>query len=99
MKGSVAMSDERRVTLTNFSKKVGQYVADTKSGAVTLTQRGEAVAVLIDIDEYRRLTEMEEQAEDLYWTVVALRQDIEWARQGRPTVPLAEVERRVHDHD
>lgn len=87
---------EHRVSLTNFSKKVGQYVTSAQSGPITLTQRGEDVAVLVDIDAYRKLTEMEEQAEDLYWTVVALRQDLEWTRNGRQTVPLSEVERRSH---
>jgi len=87
---------EHRVSLTNFSKKVGQYVTSAKSGPITLTQRGEDVAMLVDIDAYRKLTEMEEQAEDLYWTVVALRQDLEWTHNGSPTVPLTEVERRAH---
>ena len=97
MGGSVAMADGQRVPLTSFSKKVGQYVANAKSGPITLTQRGEAVAVLVDIDSYRTLSEMEEQAEDLYWTVVALRQELEWMHNGRPTVALAEIEHRAHD--
>ena len=40
---------------------------------------------------------MEEQAEDLYWTILALRRNLEWERAGKPLILLAEVERRVHD--
>lgn len=92
-------TDEHRVSLSDLGRKLSQYVQDTKTGPVTVTQRGKPVAVLVDFSDYRTLTEMEEQAEDLYWTVVALRQDTEWRKAGKPTVPLAEVERRAHGRD
>lgn len=87
--------DEVRVPLTDFQRKVSMFVARVKDQTLTLTRSGEPVAVLMGVDEFRRLVDLEEQAEDLYWTVVALRQDIEWQRTNRPTVPLEEVEARA----
>ena len=87
--------DEVRVSLTDFQRKVSRFVAGVKDQTLTLTRSGEPVAVLMDVDEFRHLVELEEQAEDLYWTVVALRQDIEWQRANRPTVSLEEVEARA----
>lgn len=97
--GATAMSDERKIPLTEFSRRVSKYVDSAKEGPLTVTKMGQDVAVLVDIEEYRKLMELEEEAEDLYWTVVALREDVEWQRSGRPTVSLAEVEKRAHGRD
>ena len=94
---AVVDTEERRVSLSDFGRKLSRYVQDAKEGPLTVTHRGKPIAVLVDFTEYRSLLEMEEQAEDLYWTVVALRRSLEWERAGKPTVALAEVERRAHD--
>lgn len=91
--------DELRVPLAGFQRKVNTFVARAKEQPVTLTRNGQPVAVLLGIDLFRRLTEAKEQAEDTYWTVVALRQNIEWRSAGRPTVALEEVEARERGRD
>ncbi len=78
------MDEEHRVSLSDLSKKLSRYVHDIKDGPVTVTQRGEPVAVLIDFAEYRTLLEMEEQAEDWYWTVVALPRNLEFLKSPTP---------------
>lgn len=100
MGGTLAVADdELRVPLTDFQRKVSALVARAKEQPLTLTRNGQPVAVLLDIDVFHRMIEVEEQAEDIYWTVVALRQDIEWHRAGRPTVPLEELEARERGRD
>ncbi len=96
---TAAMSDEVRVPLTQFTRKMSQYLSQIDDGPVTLTQRGEPIAVVVNIEEFKELSGLEERAEDLYWTVVALREELEWQRANRPLVSLAEVERRSHEHD
>ena len=91
--------EELRVSVTEFARKVSAFVDQASSHPMTLTRNGQPVAVLMDFAVYRKLSEMEEQAEDLYWTVVALRQDIEWRHSGQPTVPLKEVEARGRARD
>lgn len=100
MGGSAAVADDEvRVPLTEFQRKLGSFVDQAKEQPLTLTRNGQPVAVLLDFETYRTLAEIEEQAEDIYWTVVALRQEIEWHRTGRPTVPLEEVEARERGRD
>ena len=92
--------DDTRAPVSHLSHSAGKLLNAAKtSGPVTLTRHGQPVAVLLDYDAYRRLHDMEEQAEDLYWTVVAIRQDHEWALEGRPTVSLKEVEARARGRD
>lgn len=55
--------------------------------------------MVVNIEEFKELSGLEERAEDLYWTVVALREELEWQRANRPLVSMAEVERRSHEHD
>lgn len=96
MGATAVMNDgDKRISVSEFARKVSSFVATAKDQPITLTKNGEAVAVLVDFESYRELAELEATAEDLYWTVVALRQEIEWAKQGRPTVPLSEVEARA----
>nr|WP_243239422.1 type II toxin-antitoxin system prevent-host-death family antitoxin [Sulfobacillus harzensis] len=97
--GATAVDDEHRVSLSDLNRKLSRYVHDIKDGPVTVTQRGEPVAVLVDFAEYRALLDMEDQAEDLYWTVVALRRSLEFIKSPKPLVSRVEVERRARDHD
>ncbi len=96
---AVASDDEIRVPLGEFARRVSTFVSQAKQQPLTVTKNGRPVAVLVDFDVFRKLTEMEEKAEDLYWTVMALRQEVEWVKAGRPTVPLEEVEARRHVSD
>lgn len=97
--GSLAMSDTPQVPIAEFARRLHRLVADTTQGPITITRAGKPVAVLVGIDMYRSMAELEEVVEDLYWAVVALRHDAEWRRLGKPTVPLAEVEARAHGRD
>ena len=96
---AVADRDEQRVSITEFARKVSQFVAGVSDEPITLTKQGRPVAVLISFEAYRNLAELEERAEDLYWTVVALRSYIQWMKDGFPTVALEEAEARARDRD
>lgn len=96
------MSDDRDVTqipVTDFARQLRRVMAEAKKRPVELTKNGKPVAVLLDIERYRELEDQEDVAEDLYWTVVALRQDIEWVKAGMPTVGLNEVVSRSRGSD
>lgn len=98
----IAVPDDRgvtRVPMSGFVRKWTHYLEETKDGPVELTRNGQPIAVILDYEDYRKLQAHEETAEDLYWTVVALRQDLEWRRAGQPTVSLAEVVSRESDGD
>lgn len=98
--GTAVREGDHEVPLTRLQRQVGRYVHGALDGPITVTERGKPIAVLIDFDEYRSLVDLEEQAEDLYWTVVALRRQIEWEkRSDKSLIPLAEVEQRANDRD
>lgn len=46
---TAAMSDEGRVPLTPFTRKMRQYLSQIDDGPVTLTERGEPIAVVVNI--------------------------------------------------
>ena len=100
--GGVAVGERREgpeVAVGTFAQSVGRFIKEALDEPVTLTNRGKAVAVVMGIDQYRRLEELEETSEELYWSVVAMRQDIEWNLAGRPTVSLEEVVFRAGGQD
>lgn len=94
--GVIATDDDgRQVSVSELQRQVSRLVSEAKDRPVTVTRDGRPVAVMISIDEYRRLNELEEQVEDLYWTALAMRRDLEWRASGCPTVPLGEIETRL----
>lgn len=55
------MSDiqsDRQVTSTDFQQAVGAYMEQSAKGPVFITKHGRPVRVLIDIDEFARLSEL-----------------------------------------
>lgn len=84
-----------RVPLSQFVRQCSRFVSQVTDEPVTLTKNGSPVAVLVNFQEFRKMAEVEERLEDLYWTVVAMRADLEWRRSGGKTVPLAEAEERA----
>jgi hypothetical protein len=61
-----------------------------------------ALDVLLDRESregLRSLAEMMEEAEELYWTAVALRQDAEWRQAGKPQVALPDLPREKDSED
>jgi prevent-host-death family protein len=92
----VADDNQPRIPIGEFARNVSRVLKTTQEHPVTLTRNGQPVAVVLDFDTYRKMAETEEAAEDLYWTVVALLQDVKWAMAGRPSVSLDEVEARSH---
>lgn len=39
---------------------------------------------------------LEEQDEDLYWSVVAIRETLEWKKAGKPVLSFDDVEHILH---
>ncbi len=93
--GAVVNDEGPRVPLAQFARHLRQVLDAARQGPVTLTRNGQAVAVLVDFEAYRDMAELEEQAEDIYWSLVALRQDLAWQAAGKPMVSLEEVEARA----
>lgn len=84
-----------RVRLSDLQRGAGKFMkAAREEGPVVITDRGEPVGVLLDFAEYRTLADLEAEAEEMYWTVVALRQLEEWRRAGETKIPWADVESR-----
>jgi len=96
MGGDAAMRDEGpRYSVSELQRRAGRIVqAAREEGPVVITERGKPVGVLVDFAEYRTLADLEAEAEELYWTVVALRQLEEWRRAGEPKIAWADVENR-----
>lgn len=97
--GATTVGEETKVPISRFLRKANRYLQRLHDRPVLITERGEPVAAVIAIDEFRALMELEERARDLYWTAVALRAEWEWRREGKPLVSLDEVERRSHAGD
>ena len=89
----------RTVGLAEFQRRVREFVDGAAEGPLTLTRNGQPVVVVLDFEAYRGLAELEERAEDLYWSVVALRRMEEWRQNGRHTVSVEEAEVRAQSKD
>ena len=52
----------KRVTTDEFQKEVASYKAKAHREAVVITSHGEDDVVLISVDEYKRLRQLDQQA-------------------------------------
>lgn len=95
----MVMQDEGpSARLSEFQRGAGRLMkAAREKGPVVITDRGKPVGVLLDFAQYRTLSAIEAEAEELYWSVVALRQLEEWRQAGEPKIPWADVEGRPRD--
>ncbi|MCL6563279.1 MAG: type II toxin-antitoxin system Phd/YefM family antitoxin [Firmicutes bacterium] len=91
--------EERHVSLTQFQRQFSQYLKTLGEEPLVLTAHGAPVAAVLDFEAFRALMELEEQAEDLYWTVVALRRELEWRQTGKPLLDRDAVEHARHGAD
>ena len=73
--------------MTEARERLAEVLEEATSGPVYVTRRGRRVAVVISADEYERLLQFEEDAEDLTDAEAAL------ARMGagEPTIPWEQV--------
>lgn len=96
MRGHAAVEHEGpRVRLSELQRGAGRIMKTAREeGPVVITEYGQPVGVLLDFRQYRTLAELEAEAEDLYWTVVAPRQLEEWRQAGETKIPWADVENR-----
>lgn len=100
MGGAIALVDGPKIPVGEFARKVSHFVAEAAANEpITLTRNGEPLAVVIGFERYQELAELEETAEDLYWSVVALHEYLDWIKAGRETVPLSEVVTRAGERD
>ena len=94
--GAVAMMEEGSTFgLTDLQRHLGKVLSAANEAPVTLTKSGKPVAMLVNLEAYKAMAHLEEVVEDLYWTVTAMRHDVEWARNGKHSVSLSEVDERA----
>ncbi len=76
------------ITLSAARDSLGSVVNDARHAPVFLTRHNKAVAVVVDIAEFRRLRELAEDAEDAAAAAAARR---EMRETGELPVPWEEV--------
>ena len=80
------------VGVAELRDQVGEVLKQLKKHKVILTRRNKPVGVLLDYDEYEKISRIEEEFEDL---VLGLMAKERAQRKGRKTVSLEEAEKKV----
>ena len=73
--------------MTEARERLAEVLEEAASGPVYVTKRGRRVAVVISAEEYERLLQLQEDAEDLVDAQAALTR----LRAGEPTIPWEQV--------
>jgi prevent-host-death family protein len=77
----------KEIGVTEARERLAEVLDEAVSRPVYVTRRGRRVAVVISADEYERLLQLEEDAEDLADGQAALAR----LRTGEPTLPWEQV--------
>ena len=77
----------REIAVTEARERLAEVLEEAASRPVYVTKRGRRVAVVISAEEYERLLQLEEDAEDLTDAQTALAR----LRAGEPTIPWEQV--------
>ena len=80
------------VGVAELRDHVVEVLKQLKNHKVILTSRNKPVGVLIDYDEYEKISRIEEEFEDLVLSLVARERS---KRKGRKTITLEEAEKKV----
>lgn len=79
----VALTPKQLVSSSKLVKNFGSYLNQTKKRPLFITRGDEIEAVLINIDDYRKLLAEEEEMLDLYNAVTGIRRLVEHISSGR----------------
>jgi len=80
------------VGVAELRDQVANVLKQLKKHKVILTRRNKPVGVILDYDEYEKISRIEEDFEDLVFGLMAKERA---QRKGRKTVSLEEAEKKV----
>jgi prevent-host-death family protein len=80
------------VGVAELRDEIVKVIKELKKHKVILTRRNKPVGVLIDYDEYEKISRIEEEFEDLVLGLIARERS---QRKGRRTITLEDAEKKV----
>lgn len=80
------------VGVAELRNEIVKVIKELKKHKVILTRRNKPVGVLIDYDEYEKISRIEEEFEDLVLGLIARERS---QRKGRRTITLEDAEKKV----
>ncbi len=80
------------VGVAELRDEIVKVIKELKKHKVILTRRNKPVGVLIDYDEYEKISRIEEEFEDLVLSLIARERS---QRKGRRTITLEDAEKKV----